>query len=114
MKHYTSITNQDDLCSGADPAEAFELIDGKEKKAKLKDIMLEVASYINDNAKFKDYLCMQLHVAVAQSQCNCDTILKILMRGVDIMETDSKKRLPLEVAIANENSKFNIITKHVQ
>jgi hypothetical protein len=103
--HYTSITKHDDLCSGADPAEAFELIDGNEKKAKLMDIMLDAASYINDNAKVKDYLGMQLHDAVAQSQCTSVTILKILIKGVDIMETDSKQRLPLEVAIAHKNSK---------
>jgi hypothetical protein len=112
MLYRDSITYQGDLCSGADPSEAFELIDGKEKKSKLKDIMLDAASYSNVNAKFKDYMCMELHDAVAQ--CNSDTILKILIRGEDIMETDSKQRLPLEVAIANKNSKFNIITKHVQ
>jgi ferritin-like protein len=102
------ITNHDDLCSGANPAEAFGLIDGKEEKAKLMDIMLDAAAEI----KVEDYLCTLLHYAVAQ--CNSGTITKILIRGADIMMEDSKRRLPFEVAIANENSKFLIITKHVQ
>jgi hypothetical protein len=112
MLYTDSITNQDELFSGANPAEAFEVIDRKEEKAKLLDTMLDAASYMNANSKFKDYLCMQLHDVVAQY--NKYTIIKILNLGADIMVKDANQCLPLEVAIANKNSKSLIITKHVQ
>jgi hypothetical protein len=44
----------------------------------------------------------------ASAFCISNTILKILQRGADIMAVDSKNRLPLELAIANNNSKFLI------
>jgi ankyrin repeat protein len=61
-------------------------------------VMIEVAQESNMN--------VLLHSAAAC--CDRDTILQLLQRGADIMAKDSKHCLPLEVAIANKNSKILI------
>jgi hypothetical protein len=74
----------------------------KEARAALMEAMMNATEEINIDAL--------LHCAAAFF--DSDTILKILNRGADVMKEDLHHRLPLEKAIANNNSKFLILTKN--
>jgi hypothetical protein len=73
----------------------------KEERAALMEAMMNGKEEIDTDAL--------LHCAAAFF--DSDTILQILHRGTNIMKEDLQHRLPLEKAIANNNSKFLFLTK---
>jgi hypothetical protein len=73
----------------------------KKERAKLMAAMMNGREEIDIDAL--------LHCAAAFFDSNI--ILQILNRGANIMKEDLHHRLPLEKAIANNNSKFLILIK---
>jgi hypothetical protein len=90
------------FCSGDDLAKVMSWMSDKKERAAIMDYIIDATKEPNINGLL---LCAAAH-------CDSDTILKILKRGADFMAKDLNHCLPLELAIAENNSKYPFLKHH--